>query len=82
MREGKWKLLCAYDGTQPRLYDLATDRGETTNCAPQHADIVARLTKALLAWHQSMPPDNGPALAAAQPAPKGKRNNSKTNFAR
>jgi uncharacterized sulfatase len=66
MRDGHWKLLCEYDGTQPQLYDLANDRGETTNLATQHADIVERMSKALLAWHASMPADNGPALGAVK----------------
>ncbi len=66
MRDGSWKLLCEYDGTQPQLYDLDQDRGETTNLASQHADIVERMTKALLAWHASMPADNGPALGAVK----------------
>lgn len=64
MRKGHWKFLCDYDGTQPQLYDLANDRGETTNLAKQQPETVARMTKALLHWHQSMPPDNGQALAA------------------
>jgi arylsulfatase A-like enzyme len=71
MREGDWKLLCDYDGTKSQLYDLAKDRGESTNLADQHADIVIRMQGALLAWHQSMPADNGPALA--QTGTKGKR---------
>jgi uncharacterized sulfatase len=66
MRDGRWKLLCEYDGTQPQLYDLDQDRGETTNLATKHADIVERMTKALLAWHASMPADNGPALGAVK----------------
>jgi len=60
VREGDWKLLCEYDGSQPELYNLATDRGESTNLAANHPDVVKRLTGALLAWHQAMPPDNGP----------------------
>jgi uncharacterized sulfatase len=64
MRDGHWKLLCEYDGTQPQLYDLDQDRGESTNLAAKHADIVERMSKALLAWHASMPADNGPALGA------------------
>ncbi len=64
VREGSWKLLCDYDGSQPELYDLANDRGETTNVAAQHPGVAARLTAAVLAWHQSIPPDNGPALGA------------------
>jgi arylsulfatase A-like enzyme len=62
VREGPFKLLCNYDGSRPELYDLASDRRETTNLAAQHPSLVKRLTSAVLAWHQSMPPDNGPAL--------------------
>jgi uncharacterized sulfatase len=61
IREGKWKLLCEYDGSEPELFDLEADRGETNNLADQHSELVSNLTKTLLAWHQSMPPDNGPA---------------------
>ena len=70
MREGSWKLLCEYDGTKPQLYDLSRDRGETNNVASANAGVVERMTRALLAWHQSMPPDNGPALGAEVPAKK------------
>jgi len=71
VREGNWKLLCEYDGSQGQLYDLAKDRGETTNVAGEHRDIVERLTKAVLAWHQALPADNGPALGAEPVVPKG-----------
>jgi uncharacterized sulfatase len=67
MREGSWKLLCDYDGTQPQLYDLATDRSETTNIAAQHPAVAARMVKAVTSWHQTMPPDNGPAIGAEPP---------------
>jgi uncharacterized sulfatase len=67
MREGNWKLLCEYDGTQPQLYDLSKDRAETTNLADQKADKVVAMTKALLQWHLSMPPDHGPAHGQEQP---------------
>ncbi|WP_231691239.1 sulfatase family protein [Aureliella helgolandensis] len=63
VRAGKWKLLCEYDGSAPELYDMQTDRGESSNVAANHADIVAHLTRSLLAWHKSMPPDNGPILS-------------------
>ncbi len=72
MRDGRWKLLCDYDGTKPQLYDLDKDRGESTNLAAQQSELVTRMTQAILAWHQSMPPDNGPALGAAQPKKKKK----------
>ncbi|MEK6235010.1 MAG: sulfatase-like hydrolase/transferase, partial [Planctomycetales bacterium] len=64
MREGKWKFLCEYDGSEPELYDLEIDRGETKNLADQHAELVGKLAKTLIAWHESMPPDNGAALAS------------------
>ncbi len=73
MREGNWKLLCDYDGTKPQLYDLAKDRAETTNLAAQHTERVAAMSKALLTWHQSMPPDNGPALGAQELKPEAKQ---------
>jgi uncharacterized sulfatase len=64
MRAGKWKLLCEYDGSELELYDLDADRGEENNVAGKNAQIVGRLTKLLLAWHRSMPADNGAALAS------------------
>ncbi len=64
VRDGRWKLLCEYDGSQPQLYDLREDRGETTNLAKDHPDIVGQLKDAVLAWHESMPPDNGPSYRA------------------
>jgi len=72
MRDGNWKLLCDYDGSKPQLYDLKQDRGETTNLASQNTEVVARMTRALLDWHQSLPPDNGPALGDVKPKKKKK----------
>ncbi|MEO8354246.1 MAG: sulfatase-like hydrolase/transferase, partial [Chthoniobacteraceae bacterium] len=59
VRAGRWKLLCEYDGSDPQLYDLETDRSETDNVASAHPEIVANLTRQLLAWHQALPADNG-----------------------
>ena len=59
MRSGKWKLLCEYDGSDPELYDLSLDPGETSNLADRQAEVVRTLSKALIQWHQSMPPDEG-----------------------
>ncbi|MGV3531620.1 MAG: sulfatase, partial [Chthoniobacteraceae bacterium] len=71
MREGNWKLLCNYDGSTSELYDLAKDRAETTNVSGANPEIVRDLTAKLLAWHQSMPPDNGPSFS--EQAEKTKR---------
>jgi len=70
VREGQWKLLCEYDGSQPQLYDLTADRGETTNLAHAQPDTVQRLTTSLLAWHATLPPDNG---ATYRPDPPEKK---------
>ena len=59
MREGDWKLLCEYDGSDAELFDLSSDPSETKNVASENTNIVTRLKKQLLAWHESMPPDNG-----------------------
>ncbi|MFC1634110.1 sulfatase-like hydrolase/transferase [Planctomycetota bacterium] len=60
VRNGRWKLLCAYDGSNPQLYDLDTDCGETRNLASKHPEVVRRLATEVTAWHRSMPPDKGP----------------------
>ena len=62
VRSGKWKLLCEYDGSDPLLYEMEKDRGETVNLADKHPGIVKRLSEQVIGWHESMPPDNGPAL--------------------
>ena len=58
VRSGPWKLAIARQGavlrndvaeavkhTGPRLYNLDSDIGETTDVAAQHPDVVARLQK-------------------------------------
>ncbi len=73
VRDDDWKLLCNYDGSQPELYDLAGDRGETTNLAGKEPEIVTRLTAAVARWHRSMPADNGPKLGPTLPLDSSKR---------
>ncbi|MCW1883524.1 sulfatase-like hydrolase/transferase [Luteolibacter flavescens] len=72
VREGNWKLLCEYDGSQGRLFDLATDPAESKNIAVEKPEIVARLSKAAVEWHASMPPDEGPKLGARKQGNGGK----------
>lgn len=55
VRDGKWKLLCEYDGSLPQLYDLDADESETANLTTERPDIVRRLTTALLRWYDSAP---------------------------
>ena len=59
MRDGRWKLLCTYDGSSPQLYDLGIDPSEKRNLAEEQPAETARLTAATVAWHRSLPVDNG-----------------------
>ena len=59
VREGNWKLLCEYDGSDAELFDLNSDPFETKSVAEANPDIVDRLTRLVVAWHESMPQDNG-----------------------
>ena len=49
VRVSDWKFLCEYDGSDPELYNLKTDLGETKNLAHEHPKLVANFTKSLIA---------------------------------
>jgi arylsulfatase A-like enzyme len=72
VRKGKWKFLCEFDGSTPELYDLSVDPGETTNIVSKQPGIATVLSKTLLSWHASMPPDKGAELAKAHKKKKKK----------
>ncbi|MGQ1891319.1 sulfatase-like hydrolase/transferase [Thermophagus sp. OGC60D27] len=55
MRHGKWKLLCEYDGSQPELYNIVEDPGETQNLADENKDVVEEMSNQVVAWYESMP---------------------------
>lgn len=63
LRFGKWKFLCEYDASNPELYDMDLDRGESTNIASDHPKLVDEFSQLLTEWHKSMPKDNGDKLA-------------------
>lgn len=65
VRDGKWKYLVNYDGSDPQLYDLTVDASESINLADSEDEVVQRLHGALIAWNSSMPIDAGdPAFVA------------------
>lgn len=55
MREGKWKLLCEYDGSNAALYDVEADPGEKHDLSARQPDVVKTMTKAAVAWNRSLP---------------------------
>jgi arylsulfatase A-like enzyme len=50
VREGKWKLVSNYPSNQWELYNLESDRGETTNVASKNTDIVNGLSAKYFDW--------------------------------
>lgn len=50
VRAGKWKLVSTWPGYNWELFNLETDRGETTNVARQNHDVVSRLSVAYFDW--------------------------------
>ncbi len=67
VRDGKWKYLVNYDGSDPQLYDLDADPSESVNLASAQNEVVSRLHAALMTWNASMPVDAGdPAFRSDQ----------------
>ncbi|MDB5014484.1 MAG: sulfatase, partial [Daejeonella sp.] len=50
VRKGNWKLVSIYPDKKWQLFDLASDRGETTNVADTNPEIVKELSAAYVAW--------------------------------
>lgn len=59
VRDGQWKLLCDYDGSHKKLFDVVSDPGEASNVATGHPEIVSRLVTELLNWNNNLPADAG-----------------------
>lgn len=68
VRDGKWKFLINLDKSDPQLYDLSVDAGESGNVVDRHPDVAKRLERALFDWNATMPRDAGdPTYDHAQP---------------
>ncbi|HSH09846.1 MAG TPA: sulfatase, partial [Oceanipulchritudo sp.] len=54
IRSGDWKLIEFYEDGALELYDLRTDRNETTNLAGQNPEKAQELLTQLKAWRESV----------------------------
>jgi arylsulfatase A-like enzyme len=54
IREGNWKLLIEFDGTDAQLFDVTADPVESVNLAGDHAKLVQSLRSKVLAWHSDV----------------------------
>lgn len=68
--EGNWKFLVNLDGSEPQLYDLASDPAESVNLAGEKPEIANRLREAVLAWNRSLPKDAGDPSFRPGPLPE------------
>lgn len=73
IRDGRWKLLMNPDHSRVELYDMQHDAREMTNLAPQHEDVVKRLSEHVLSWQKTLPqspfdPDAGQDAYHGPPA--------------
>lgn len=59
VRDGRWKFLVNYDGSNPQLFDLAADVSESENVIGEHPEVAERLRKAVFEWNAEMPADAG-----------------------
>jgi uncharacterized sulfatase len=54
IRDGKWKLLVARDGSRAELFDIKADPLEKHNLADEHPDMVKKMTKEVVAWDKDV----------------------------
>jgi arylsulfatase A-like enzyme len=55
IREGDWKLLMNYDGSEIMLFNLKNDINETTDIKDKHPDRTQELKNKVLAWRKALP---------------------------
>lgn len=55
IREGKWKLLMNYDGSDIQLYDLEKDNRETISLAKENPELVKTMKTKLISWRKELP---------------------------
>lgn len=61
--DGRWKLLCAFDGSTPLLHDLALDPSEKKNLAEEHPTETAASQRLPSRGIARFPPTTVPRIA-------------------
>ena len=54
VRQGRWKLLCNYDGSNVQLYDIFADPQESKNLANSQIERTDTLKKSVVEWYQQV----------------------------
>ena len=50
MRDGDWKCIVNYDGSHLELYNIKTDKFETTNVAETYPKVAEKMSKQCIEW--------------------------------
>ncbi|MGA0557107.1 arylsulfatase [Larkinella sp. VNQ87] len=79
VRKGKWKLVSLYPDKTWQLYDLETDRGETTDVAAQQPDVVKDLNAEYEAWAKRTGVENYDKIRPANQGFPGGNSTPKAN---
>lgn len=69
VRDGRWKLVCQFEGDPLQLYDVVADPGEHTDLAARHPDVTQRLHETLLRWIEEVGGRVPPANPQPEPFP-------------
>jgi arylsulfatase A-like enzyme len=67
IREGDWKAVRTWDNSQPELYNLANDIGESTNLAARQAERLERLMHEWRKWDKALAPPAWPRPEVTPP---------------
>jgi N-acetylgalactosamine-6-sulfatase len=67
VRDGDWKLALATDGKRVELHDLGKNRTEDRDVAKEHPEVVQHLTRLVLDWKATLPPQPNPECISTSP---------------
>ena len=54
VRQGRWKLLCDFDGGRAQLYDIVADPGERSDLSKGEPAVVKELVGKVLSWYKEV----------------------------